>query len=83
MIKRITTYNFDANLEFESGKIDEVPFQVLATNIYRAKQKLLEYLENEGHQDSGYKYKQCVGITEMPSRNVLIDSEDLSEIFRQ
>lgn len=67
-------YVFDVNLRKTDDTIYRVTFKVVGDRevggIDKAKQKLIEYLEAEGHKK--YKYKEWDGIREMPSDSVLI-----------
>lgn len=76
MIKRCTTYCFEAKLKC-TGK-DEyyvVPFQILAGDGYTARSMLWKYLENP--EQTGYKYETCVHLQPMPSSQIIMDTSDI------
>lgn len=78
MLKESIVYVFNVNLIFMDETTDYITFKVIGNRelggLNKAKQKLLEYLETEGHKE--FKYKECVGIREMPSDSVLIDTSE-------
>lgn len=80
MLKELKVYVFDVKLHFLNDEKDYITFKVVGDRSIngwsKAKKKLMEYLETDGHTDSGYLYKEVVGIREKPSDSVLIDPSD-------
>ena len=75
-MKEVSIYCFEVKLEYldeykeEKGDNYTVPFKVMAENSYKARTMLEEWLSNP--KQTGYKFKQWVGITPMPSDLVIV-----------
>lgn len=79
ILKEVNIYCFEAKLEYldeykqEKGDCFIVPYQVLAEDQYQAKSMLLEWLSNP--KQTGYKFKECVGLIPKPSNMVIMLDE--------
>lgn len=72
MIKELITYCFKAKLQYiDKDDYYVVPYQVVAKDKYKAKSILWEWLSNP--RQTGYKYRECVGIVECPTIFVLLE----------
>lgn len=75
-MREAMVYCFNAKLEYldeyksEKGDCFIVPFNVLAKDWYEAKQLLEEWLSKP--EQTGYKFKQCVGLIPQPSVTVIV-----------
>lgn len=77
MLKRYAMFCFEAKLKcVGKDEYDIVPFQVLASNRYRAEAQLRAFLSNPERTD--YKYEKCVGLIHQPTRIILMDKTEVN-----
>lgn len=82
-LKEKCIYCFEAKLEYldeykeTKGDCFIVPFQVLAEDQYKAEDILLEWLSNP--KQTGYKFKECVGLIPKPSNAIIMLDKQESE----
>ena len=75
MIEEKTVYRFRANL-WKGGEVGNTmtwDFQVLAEDGTRARNMLLEYLEDP--KRTGIKYKKCVGLIGLASELIVCETK--------
>ena len=75
MLKQHGTYRFEAKLKsIGEDTYYFVTFQVLSDNKYNARAKLWEYLNHP--EQTGYRYEECVGLTNKSCDWVLIEEKE-------
>ena len=77
-LKEMSVYCIKARLKYiGKDKYYDIPYTILAKDLYSAHSKLEEWLSNPSQ--TGWKYEECVGIIYEPSSSVLVDMDYIFE----